>query len=228
MEYDSINAEVLVHIPPGSRRILDIGCGVGSLGQKIKTMVDGEVVGVTFDQREADLAKSKIDKVILRDLNCWRLDDNGTFDCIICCHVLEHLNQPEILLANLHSILEPTGVLVVALPNILFWKQRLEFIRGRFRYTDGGLMDRTHYRFYDWEGAKELLEKSGFGIDLCYADGALPLSRLLWHKAASRLNKVALKQFPGLFGWQFIFKCRSVGKVSQTRYIAVDSNFGAV
>lgn len=27
-----------------------------------------------------------------------------------------------------------------ALPNVLFWKQRLQFMSGRFRYTEGGLI----------------------------------------------------------------------------------------
>jgi hypothetical protein len=66
-------------------------------------------------------------------------------------------------------------IIIVALPNVLHWKQRLEFLKGHFKYTEGGLMDRTHFRFFDWQTAQDLLTQSGYQITQAEADGSFPL-----------------------------------------------------
>lgn len=209
MIYGSVNQVVLSHIPRAANRLLDIGCGTGALGKKIKEMNKAEVIGITFSKDEAELASKDLDRVLIADLNHFNPDLTGKFDCIVCSHVLEHLYDPQKLLKILHNYLTPQGILVVALPNILFWKQRLQFLRGHFKYTEGGLMDRTHFRFFDWETAHTLLEKSGYSIKEAQADGALPLPgfRQVLPSLSTLMDHAAVKRFPGLFGFQFIFVC---------------------
>jgi 2-polyprenyl-3-methyl-5-hydroxy-6-metoxy-1,4-benzoquinol methylase len=188
-----------------------LGCGSGALGREIKE-ARGEcrVVGVTYSEDEAALAARCLDEVLVRDLNTFVPAEAGEFDCIVCSHVLEHLYRPDEALRRLRRGLSPDGMLIVALPNVLYWRQRLNFFRGNFRYTDGGLMDRTHYRFFDWNTAQELLAESGYRVVEAAADGGFPLSRFL-PRAGERLDRAALKKFPGLFGFQFVFVCRPSG-----------------
>jgi 2-polyprenyl-3-methyl-5-hydroxy-6-metoxy-1,4-benzoquinol methylase len=202
MAYDSVNPAVLAAVPSKVRKVLDLGCGGGSLGAKLRDRFSCAVTGVTFDPEEAAVARERLDNVILGDLNSMSLDSLGRFDCIICCHVLEHLNCPMDVLKRVKNCIEPEGHLIVALPNVLHWKQRLMFLRGTFRYTNGGLMDATHYRFFDWWTARELVREAGFDITAAHADGNLPLSRLL--RFGKSLDQIALRRFPGLFGWQFV------------------------
>lgn len=212
MIYEAVNQPVMLRVPKNAKRVLDIGCGAGSLGRKIKQDINCEVSGVTYSELEAALASTCLEQVLVRDLNSYDAHDLGQFDCIICSHILEHLYQPQALLNQLHDSLTADGTLIVALPNILHWKQRLEFIIGRFRYTDGGLMDKTHFRFFDWETAHELLKQSGFKVIEAEADGSFPLPiirKVLPPKIISWLDHTAVKQFPGLFGFQFVFSCRS-------------------
>ena len=208
MGYDSVNRPVLEQVPPGARSVLDLGCGGGAMGEVLKSARGCSVVGVTFDEDEAAQARRRLDRVEVLDLNACDPAGLGTFDCVLCSHVLGHLLHPERLLRGLRQCLGPGGTLVVALPNILFWKQRLEFARGRFRYADGGLMDRTHYRFYDWSSAAELLTGSGYIIRHRAADGGWPLSRFLGRRAGGQLDRLATRWLPGLFGWQFVFRCQ--------------------
>lgn len=209
LEYDSINLKVLSTLPPTCRNVLDLGCGGGSLGKAISVGTGASVVGVTFNEREAERARSVLRDVVVADLNTLDVSTlpNSPYDCIICCHVLEHLYDPKSLLMKLRDVIGPQGVLIVALPNVLFWKQRLRFFAGRFRYTDGGLMDRTHFRFFDWHSANELVRESGYTIEQSSADGVLPLARLV-PGMRDLLNRAALKAFPGVFGWQVVIRAR--------------------
>ena len=210
--YEAVNQPVLLRVPKTAKRILDIGCGTGSLGRKIKHEINSEIVGVTYSKIEAESAYKCLDRVIIRDINSFNPQELGKFDCIICSHILEHLYQPQALLTHLHDNLSVDGIIIIALPNVLHWKQRLEFLRGRFRYTDGGLMDKTHFRFYDWETAHELLEESGYQVVEAEADGNFPLPgvrKLLGQKIVAYIDKKAVNKFPGLFGFQFVFSCSS-------------------
>src|SRR5205823_9801714 len=100
-------------------------------GRELKEITDREVVGVTYSKEEAALAARNLDRVIVCDLNDFDSENLGEFDCIVCSHVLEHLYQPEQLLIHLRPRLSFGGRLIVALPNILFWKQRIQFLRGQ-------------------------------------------------------------------------------------------------
>ena len=213
--YQSVNRAVLSQIPAGVRTVLDIGCGGGVFGAAVKAMHDCAVVGVTYSQAEAEQARLCLDRVEVLNLNDGALPALGRFDCIVCSHVLEHLIFPQQLLSNLRVCLNPGGLLVVALPNALHWKQRWEFLRGRFQYTDGGVMDRTHLRFFDWQTAGELLRESGFAPVQRLADGGFPWSSRLGVRLSGVVDRRALRGFPGLFAAQFVFSC-TVAPAPQT------------
>jgi 2-polyprenyl-3-methyl-5-hydroxy-6-metoxy-1,4-benzoquinol methylase len=205
--YGAINEPVLARVPQAAARVLDVGCGTGALGRAIKERQDCELVGVTYSEAEAGLAAAHLDRVLVCDLNDFEPDGLGEFNCVICSHVLEHLYQPEHLLKRLRCNLSSDGILIVALPNVLHWRQRLEFLRGNFRYEDGGLMDRTHYRFYDRTTARALLTESGYVVLESDACGGFPLSRYAL-KTGRWLDRAALQLSPGMFGTQFMFVCR--------------------
>jgi SAM-dependent methyltransferase len=184
-----------------------LGCGSGALGREIKASHSCHVTGITISKEEATIASQWLDKVITQDLNTFTAAGFDSFDCIICSHVLEHLHNAESVLREIQKLLRPESVLIVALPNVLLWKQRLEFLRGQFRYTDGGIMDRTHVRFFDWENANALLRNIGFTIVEGVADGNCVFSRFFF-PIRTWLQTASLKHFPGLFGFQFVFVCR--------------------
>jgi SAM-dependent methyltransferase len=212
--YGALNTELLYRVPQSAKRILDLGCGTGALGRKLKEQMDREVIGLTYSENEAVLARQALDRVIVCDLNDYDPINLGEFDCIICSHILEHLNEPGKLLRSLRSHLRTEGRLLVALPNTLFWKQRVKFLRGQFRYTAGGLMDSTHFRFFDWNTARELVERAGYKIIERTADGKVPqpFLRGLMPRFATRIDQMACSLMPGFFGWQFVIVATASGK----------------
>jgi SAM-dependent methyltransferase len=55
---------------------------------------------------------------VLVDLDCFPYPfDEGSFELIEADHVLEHLTEPFAVMAELHRILKPGGVLVVRVPH---------------------------------------------------------------------------------------------------------------
>jgi hypothetical protein len=106
--------------------------------------------------------------------------------------------------------MDTDSLLIVALPNALHWKQRFEFLSGRFRYTDGGPMDRSHLRFFDWESAYLLLQDTGLQVEYRSAEGYVPLPMLRRSLGciASWLDGCGTKVLPGLFAIQFLFIAR--------------------
>ena len=204
LTYGSVNPAVLSRVPSSSRRILDVGCGTGVLGRVLKDEhPERYVVGITHAHQEAERAREVLDRVVIADLEAYDFSALGQFDCVICSHVLEHLRNPATVLARLRKLLAVGGVILVALPNVLYWRQRLQFLMGRFRYTQGGLMDNTHVVFFDWATAQSLVLGAGLHLSASVSDGGFPGSRFLG-PAGSILDAVSLRLAPGLMGTQFV------------------------
>jgi SAM-dependent methyltransferase len=211
MLYEAVNQAVLSSIPKTARRLLDIGCGSGALAIEIKGKINCEIVGVTYSESEASIASRYLDRVLVGDLNHFHYSELGKFDWIVCSHILEHLYQPQELLIRLHDHLTSDGKLLVAVPNVLHWRQRWEFLKGNFKYTDGGIMDRTHFRFFDWETSLELIQNSGYTMISRSADGYFPLPKIrkFISPVAVKIDRLATQLLPGLFGCQFILVAES-------------------
>lgn len=211
MIYNSFNNKLTEYLPKNAEKILDLGCGTGLMGEFLKIKYKAHVTGITYSSEEAELARDKMDDVICADLNTFDFSGMAGFDLVVCSHVLEHLTQSKLVIENLRKIISPGGILIVALPNILHWKQRWEFICGRFQYTEFGLMDSTHVRFYDWITAQQLLTQSGWKIDRAIGDGNFPLPfvrNMMSEAISSWIDRKALEYAPGLFSGQFIFRVK--------------------
>ncbi|MFC8502073.1 class I SAM-dependent methyltransferase [Pedococcus sp. NPDC057267] len=199
----------LISRPPG--RVLDVGCGPGD-NAAIMAGRGWRVEGVTIDPEEARAARSVCARVHVGDLEKGLPDSiEGTFDVAIFSHVLEHIRQPESTLRQVAPLLGADGVVAVALPNVLHYRQRLAFFRGRFDYTDTGILDRTHLRFYTYASARMMIESAGYRVLDSVPDGPLPVGRLttrLPDRMRNSLRTLALSQLPGLLAYQSLFVAR--------------------
>ena len=210
--YSSFNIDVYDQIPENKIYILDVGCGTGALGKALKNQNYNRIVtGFTFSEEEAKIANLVLDTVIIGNLNHEISDFNTLFDCIIFSHVLEHTYNPLEVLNNFKRYLAPDGLIIVALPNILFYKQRLQFMIGNFKYSyHGGLMDITHFRFFDYDTSFDLILEAGLIPITRKVSGNFPLGafRNILKSFSKKIDNTALKYFPGLFGHQFIMVCK--------------------
>jgi len=202
------NAGVLRRVPQTARTILDVGCGAGDNARLLA--LSGRVIdGVTLSVAERDEALKHCKNVLIHNLeNGLPTELAGPYDCVICSHVLEHICWPEKLLRDIRGCLSPGGVLVVALPNLFFYKNRWNLLRGRFEYEDAGLMDNTHFRWYSFASAQNLLASAGFDVLRAEVEGSFPIPfrRRVFPLAVTRpVDAWASATLPGLFGYQMIF-----------------------
>jgi hypothetical protein len=101
--------------------------------------------------------------------------------------------------------------LLVIIPNLFFWQDRLKLLRGIWNYADSGTFDYTHLRWYTKDSLSHLVCSQGLTQDYFKADGWIPLPGLkflIGSKLRQKVNQLAGKWWPGLFGQQLIFAFR--------------------
>lgn len=149
-----------------SKRVLDVGASTGYVAKALRER-GCAVTGLEVDPEAAKQAARFTDRMIVGDVEQLDLGETfGTdrFDVVIFGDVLEHLVDPESVLLRTAEVLAPGGYVVASIPNVTHGSIRLSLMAGRFRYTDTGLLDRTHLRFFDRRGVEELFEDTGFAV----------------------------------------------------------------
>lgn len=170
--YGRPRREMVGHVPATASAVLDIGCGAGAFGAGLKQEWGRlgrplEVWGVEMDPAAATRAATVLDEVrvgdaagVLRDL------PTGRFDAIILNDILEHVVDPAELLRLARPLLRPGGCVVSSVPNVRFFPNVVELVvRGRWEYTDEGILDRTHLRFFTRSSAVALFAEAGYRVE---------------------------------------------------------------
>ena len=121
------------HLKPPAK-ILDLGCGNGKFLERVQSKGQYEIHGIEMPGRSAMRAeKVKGLHLKLGQLQAGDYTEN-TFDAITLNHVFEHLTEPAETLQNIYKILKPSGVLLIAIPNIDSLQSRL--FKGKWLHLD--------------------------------------------------------------------------------------------
>jgi methionine biosynthesis protein MetW len=161
--YESVRPEIVTLVPPGARRVLDLGCSTGWLAAALKERGAVEVVGIEREPAYAELAKERCDRVVVGDVEEVP-PDLGRFDCLVAADVLEHLVDPWSALRAYAELLQPGGTAIVSLPNVGHWSTYAALVKGRWPRNPEGIHDATHLRWFTLRDARELVEQAGLTV----------------------------------------------------------------
>jgi SAM-dependent methyltransferase len=106
-------------LPPG--RVLDLGCGIG---HSFERLAPRETVGVDIDPQ---VLKGQQRETVVADMRELPFDD-ARFSSVIAAHSIEHVPNPEKVVAEAARVLEPHGMAVFVTPNRLTFGRPDEII----------------------------------------------------------------------------------------------------
>ena len=150
------------------KNILDVGCGFGLLSKELKkTYPKLDLYGIE-NAKEASQLSQKILKLLQCNIEDMALIKSKLktqkFDVIIFSDVLEHLYDPVGIIKSYKSLLKQDGTIVVTVPNIANIFSRIALLFGYFNYSETGVMDKTHIRFFNRKNLKQLAKESDLKI----------------------------------------------------------------
>lgn len=191
---------------------LDIGCACGATLLEIQNRYpNAGIYGIELDPYSAEFA-SHLANVVQGNIETMDFPFVLSFDYIFLGDILEHLVDPGALLKKLKSHLSEKGVIVTSIPNILHYSAIGRILTGSFAYSDAGVLDRTHLRFFTLYDSANLLLSSGYEIinfqEIIDKPGKdFSAMNTLLEGLASIPGVVDKKQFYAL---QYIFKAKPI------------------
>jgi 2-polyprenyl-3-methyl-5-hydroxy-6-metoxy-1,4-benzoquinol methylase len=146
--------------------ILEIGCGAGNFIHNISSCK--EYWGVEPNYAMAQQAKKKLNFVLIgsfREVET-KIPPNN-FDLIVCNDVIEHMDDVDYFLALIKTKLKRNGSIIGSVPNVRFIENILRFLIQRdWKYTEWGILDKTHLRFFTEKSLHRLFLQNGYKIEI--------------------------------------------------------------
>jgi O-antigen biosynthesis protein len=184
----------------GRGRVLDVGCSSGYLAGPLAARGNA-IVGIELDPEAARAAEAFCERVLVGDVETMALPlETASFDVVLCGDVVEHLRDPVATLARLRPYLKPGGRLVLSTPNVANWAIRLSLLAGRWRYTDRGILDRSHTHLFTRATLAEAVVRAGYRVERIDVSVPVPGRSDRLDALANRVGRLR----PGLFAYQFV------------------------
>ncbi len=158
---------------PEESKILEVGCGAGTFIRALKSFRQSwQCFGTDVSEAAINIAESFSDGVeysLCGERNLPYSDNE--FDGIAIFDVLEHVNDPDVLLKEIYRILKPGGVLYAFVPcegdftSIWHLLDKLGLKRGLTKKYAG------HINFFSRKRLEEIFKKNNFFVEsVTYAE----------------------------------------------------------
>tara|TARA_B100000470_G_scaffold92748_1_gene71536 strand:- start:795 stop:1628 length:834 start_codon:yes stop_codon:yes gene_type:complete len=168
------------------KNILDIGSGTG-VSCVLLEKKGYNVTGVDPDPKNAQLINSKLKKGKCINSYFEDLKIENKIDVVWLTHVIEHLEQPDILLEKCKEWIGPEGIICIAVPDC-----------GNPNMLNHSLNNPYHVYHFSKNSLKRLFEKSGYDVIQCDSLSNLKRTNRRFHKVMRKagFNNLSSKTEP--------------------------------
>lgn len=152
-------------LPEHYDRVLEVGCGSGVFAGQLRQAC--EQWGVEPNTAAAAEAAKRMDRVLtgVYDQVADQIPDRY-FDLVICNDVIEHMSDHDRFLQDIKAKLRPGGYIVGSIPNVRHITALYKLlIKKDWPYSDAGILDRTHLRFFTEKSLLRALREHGYAIE---------------------------------------------------------------
>lgn len=177
-----LDFDIIVGLVEPGGRVLDLGCGDGTLLARIRDERRATVRGVELSQAGVKACIGKGLSVFQGDLDEGLADfPDGSFDYVVLSQTLQVVHRPDLLLEEMFRV---AGTAIVSFPNFGHW-------RTRWSLAATGKLPKTRalpYEWYDTPNIRlvtipdflDLVARSGLATRQLRAVGGHPPRELRW------------------------------------------------
>jgi 2-polyprenyl-3-methyl-5-hydroxy-6-metoxy-1,4-benzoquinol methylase len=156
--------EMTDFLPVKRTRVLEIGCAEGEFLSSLEGVK--EAWGIE-PSPAAEVARGRLHRVIQSTFEGAEPElPLGYFDVVVCNDVIEHMPDHDGFFARISKYIAPGGVIVGSVPNVRFYTNVFQMLLEKdWHYTQDGILDRTHLRFFTQKSLSKCLRRNGFTMN---------------------------------------------------------------
>lgn len=129
--FDSTIKSLVSHVSPSS--ITEVGCGEGHVTKILHEITSAQIQALDISEEILRQAQSEVgdsDRVEFTKCSIYDIDAaRYSADLVVCCEVLEHLEEPELGLQKLAELATPYALISVPREPIF---RTMNFVRGAY------------------------------------------------------------------------------------------------
>jgi 2-polyprenyl-3-methyl-5-hydroxy-6-metoxy-1,4-benzoquinol methylase len=192
--------------------VLDVGTASGMLA-RMNRNTSLRFFGIEANAEWAAIASPFYEKLWTCSFDDAPEEALRSYDAVILGDVLEHMPAPEIVLNKLVRLQSPGSLFIISVPNVANLWVRLHLLMGHFDYTERGILDRTHLRFFTRKTLIDLVKSAGLDMISIQAT-PIPLELVSFFftttlgKSLHAVFAWFTSLFPILLGYQFIVEAK--------------------
>jgi len=184
--------QAIIQWVPKGARVLDLGCGDGSLLRALWQQREAPGYGVEIDDDSVLACVANDVNVVQVDLESGlSLFADGSFDCVILSETLQTIHRTEFLV---REMLRVGREVIVSFPNFGHWLARLQVLRGRMPVSEA-----LPYEWYETPNVHHCTIADF--EDLCQRLGVRIKERLALHEGKP------VTTLPNLLGSLAVYRC---------------------
>lgn len=145
------------------------------LHEKINS-VASYLVGVDYLQDDVAVIREKYgyevyfaDVTNIEDMRRVKDSIGNTVDVVVCGELIEHVDNPGLMLDNLKCFMEENTILIITTPNPFSYQRMKLMTKGKY---ESEWLNKEHVSWYSYQTLKQLLSRKGYAeVDYGYYDG---------------------------------------------------------